>query len=257
MILVLDVGNTNIHGGLFAGERFLDQWRLTTYGPSTADELGLQLRQFVEAGGFRPGDITAVAVACVVPTLYSLIQGGITRYLGREPFFIEPGRHRTLPIHGYLPAEVGADRLANSVAGIELHGCPLIIVDFGTATTFDVVSAGGEYLGGAIAPGIEISLGALFGKAARLPRVDLVAPPTVIGRTTAESMQSGIIHGYAGLVDNLNRRIRDELKQETRAIATGGLAGIIVPHTSTVTTIEPTLTLQGIRLIWERNRPAG
>jgi type III pantothenate kinase len=253
-LLVLDVGNTNIHLGLFQGDRLLDQWRLGTPSGHTADELGLKIRQFLLGSGHDPGDLDGTAVASVVPNLEGVIRGGLERFLGGRVFFIEPGRHRTLPIRYLCPSEVGADRLANAVAGVRIAGTPLVIVDFGTATTFDVVSPGGEYLGGAIVPGIEISVGALFSKAARLPMIDLVPSERVIGRNTVESMRSGIVHGYAGLVDHLNRLIFRELGRKARVLATGGLAGIIVPYSATLRRIEPTLTLEGIRLIHHMNR---
>ncbi len=256
-LLVLDVGNTNIHLGLFRGEELLDQWRLGTPQGQTADELGLKVRHFLLGGGHDPGDLDGTAVASVVPNLEALIRDGLRRHLGRKSFFVEPGRHRTLPIRYHRPADIGADRLANAVAGVSLAGRPLVVVDFGTATTFDVVSARGEYLGGAIVPGIEISLGALSSKAARLPMIELHPSARVIGRSTAESMRSGIVHGYAGLVDHLNRLIFRELGRKAGVLATGGLAGIIAPYTATVRRIEPTLTLEGIRLIHQMNLPPG
>lgn len=254
MILALDVGNTNIHLGLFDGSSLLDQWRFATGSAMTADELGLLVDQFIRSGGFSFSKINGVAVACVVPPMYSIIREGLSRYVDLGIFFVDPERHDTLPILYDKPGDVGADRLANTIAGIDLEGCPLVVVDFGTATTFDVVSADGEYLGGAIAPGIEISIGALFSRASRLPRVDLVAPGRAVGKTTSESMQSGIIYGYAGLVDHLIELIWKELGAESGVIATGGLAKTIAPYTKTVHRIEPTLTLEGILKIFMKNR---
>ncbi len=253
MILTLDIGNTNIHFGLFEGGDLLSQWRISTDPQATSDELGLAIVRFLKAGGYPPGEVNGVAAACVVPPLDGIVEGGIDRYLGREVFFVDPVGNSGMDILYDRPSEVGADRVANAVAGVELAGAPLVIVDFGTATTFDVVSPGGEYLGGVIAPGIELSIGALTHKAARLPRIDLGVPERVIGRTTTESIRSGIVHGYAGLVDRIVGNILDELGGPAEILATGGLAGLIVPGTERVERIEENLTLEGIRLIYDRN----
>jgi type III pantothenate kinase len=246
---VLDVGNTTIHAGLFAGPRLTDQWRLATHATQTADELGLTLRQFLLMGGHDPAMVEGVAVASVVPPLEGMIRNGVVRATGHTPFFFQPGIHPVMPIVYDAPQEIGADRLANSLAGMRLAGCPLVVVDFGTATTFDVVSARGEYLGGAIAPGIELSLGALFSRTARLPQIEIKPPGRVIGRSTREGMQSGIVHGYAGLVDRLISLLRREIGSRTGVLATGGLAGTIAPYTRTVRRVVPHLTLEGIRLV--------
>jgi type III pantothenate kinase len=248
VLLVIDVGNTNIHCGLYEGPTLRAEWRMTT-APCTADEFGQAVRGFLAAEGIAAARVTAVACASVIPPMDGTIRDGIRRMLGHETFFVDPARHVTIPILCGRPSEVGADRVANAVAGLAGYGAPLIIVDFGTATTFDVLSTRGEYLGGAISPGLEISLAALFGRTARLPRIDLAPPERAIGHNTAEGMQSGIIYGYAGLVDGLVARIRAELGSPARVIATGGLAEVIAPHASTVSEVAPALTLEGIRLI--------
>jgi type III pantothenate kinase len=256
LMLVVDVGNTTIHAGLFEQECLRDQWRLPTRSDSTPDEIGLALSGAV-GHAVRHDRIDTVALACVVPQLMTALRIGIDRYFGLEPFLVDPSQHRIMPISYPRPAEIGADRLANAVAALELLPPPLVVIDFGTATTFDVISAAGEYMGGAIAPGIELSIQALFNKASRLPRIDLVAPSRAIGQSTAEGMQAGIIYGYAGLVDAVVRRIRGELGREAGAVATGGLAPAVVPFTETVQRIEPELTLAGIRIIHARNTPPG
>jgi type III pantothenate kinase len=253
MILVLDTGNTNIHFGLFRERELVVQWRISTDTRATSDELGLSLIKFIEGHGFSKGDIEGIAVASVVPPLFSVLKTGIERYIGQESFFIDPVLHAGMPILYDQPSDVGADRVANAVAGIEIAGKPLVIVDFGTATTFDVISGSGEYLGGVIAPGIELSIEALTHKAARLPRLDPALPSRVIGRNTRESMQSGIIFGYAGLVDHLIFQIHEEMEFEAEVVSTGGMASMIAPYTSRVKRIEPNLTLEGILLIYRRN----
>lgn len=250
--LVVDVGNTTFHLGLFDGRRLVEQWRLPTRADATSDEIGLAL-----SGALRSatcgGTVAAVTVACVVPPLVTVLRQAIARHFGVEAFLVDPSAHRTLPIGYPRPAEIGADRLANAVAALEMFAPPLIVIDFGTATTFDVINAEGEYRGGAIAPGVELSIQALFSKASRLPRIDLVAPSRAIGQSTVEGMQAGIIYGYAGLVDAVVRRIDGELGADASTVATGGLAPVVVPFTETVRQIEPELTLYGIRLIRERN----
>jgi len=253
MILALDTGNTNIHFGLFEGRELLVQWRIPTNSRATSDELGLSLVKFIEGDGFSKDAIEGVAVASVVPPLFSILKKGIQRYLGHEAFFIDPVVHAGMPILYENPSEVGADRMANAIAGVELVGKPLVIVDFGTATTFDVITDKGEYMGGVIAPGIELSIEALTHKAARLPRLDLAVPTRIIGRNTGESMQSGIVYGYAGLVDHLIGLIHGEMGVEAEVVSTGGMAAMIAPYTSRIRRIEPNLTLQGIDHIYRMN----
>lgn len=254
MLLVLDIGNTNITAGVFEGDKLLAAWRIASRRDQTADELGLLLRQFLREAALAPEAVGDVVACSVVPPLNPTVEKMCQRYFGRQVFWVGPGTRTGVPVKTENPREVGADRVVNAAAGYTLYGGPLIVVDFGTATTFDVVSAKGEYIGGAIAPGVGISCEALFNRAARLPRVDLVPPPSVIGRNTVHSMQAGIIFGFAGLVDEIVRRIWAELKEETKVVATGGLASLIARESKTIQKIDPYLTLTGLRLIYERNQ---
>lgn len=254
MLLALDVGNTQSVFGLFQGETLLADWRLATRAEATADELGTLLHALLERGGHEPRRIEGVVVASVVPDLNETVATMARRYLGREALFVGPGTRSGMAILYENPHEVGADRIVNAVAARSRHGAPVIVVDFGTATTFDVVAPGGEYLGGVIAPGPRIAAEALFERAARLHRVSLERPERVIGRTTEQSLKSGLYHGYADLVLGLIRRIRAELGQEAPVVATGGLAAIYARELDLVAAIEPHLTLEGLRLIWQKNR---
>lgn len=253
MLLAIDLGNTNLTFGLFEGDRLRHDWRLATRRDSMPDELGLLMVQLMQQEGFEAKDVDAVVVASVVPPLNSSLVQAIERYFGKEPLMVGPGVKTGLKIHYRDPKEVGADRIVAAMAAFKKYGGPLIIVDFGTATTFDVVSREGDYLGGAIAPGMGISVDALYQRAARLQRVELKAPANVIGRTTAESMQAGIIFGYTAQVEGMVARIRTELGQPARVIATGGFAGLIAEQTPVIEVVDQRLMLEGLRLIYQLN----
>ncbi len=253
LLLVLDVGNTNTVVGLFDGEELRSRWRLTTQIDRTADEVGLWLRQLLDWEGVEPSELTAVAVGSVVPPMDPRLDEGIKRYLRLDPFFVVPGIQSGMPLRVEAPHELGADRLCDAVAAYELFGGPCVVIDFGTAVTWEVVSAEGEYLGGAIAPGPGVTADALASKTAKLPRVAMSPPPRVIGKGTVDSIQSGVFYGYLGLVEGVTRRILDELGQAT-VVATGGFAENLSRHSSVIEHVEPDLTLLGLRLLWARNR---
>jgi type III pantothenate kinase len=256
MLLAIDVGNTNIVLGVFDGEALKVSWRLLTLRERTADEVGLMITGLFAYGQIAPASISGVVLASVVPTLTPIMQGMVRRYFGREALVVDPTSNAGMPILYENPAEVGADRIANSVAAYEQYGprgLPLIIADLGTATTFDAVTASGEYLGGVICPGPQIAADALFQRAARLPRVEVRKPRSVIGRTTVGAIESGLFYGYLGMVEQLVRRMTDELGGRATCIATGGLAPLIVPETNVFAATEPDITLHGLRLVWQRN----
>lgn len=258
MLLAIDIGNTNIVIGVFSGKRIARSWRLATSRDRTADELGLMVADLLDRARIKPARIDGVVLASVVPQLTGPMIDMCRRYLGAEPLNLEPGVTTGMTILYDNPAEVGADRIVNGIAAFEKYGRsreePLIVVDFGTATTFDAITAKGEYLGGVICPGIGISADALFQRAARLPRIDVRKPPNVIGRTTVTSMQSGLFFGYVGMVEGLVHRLRAELGGHAYCVATGGLADVIAPETHVVDAVDRDLTLDGLRLLWERNR---
>lgn len=258
MLLAIDIGNTNIVLGVFEGQTLGRSWRLATMRERTADEMGLLVSELLERAGIRPAAIGGVVMASVVPPLTASVIDMSERYLGARPLNLEPGVNTGMPVLYEHPADVGADRIVNSIAAYELfgrqRGTPLIVVDFGTATTFDAVSAAGEYLGGVICPGIQISADALFQRAARLPRIEVRKPARVVGKTTVGSMQSGLFFGYVGMVEGLVARVRAELGGAAYCIATGGLAGVIAPETRAIEAVEPDLTLTGLRMVWERNQ---
>lgn len=252
MLLALDVGNTNIHLGVFSGAGLLAHWDVSHNRDRTADELGLLLRQLFEQRGVPATGLKGASIASVVPMTTATVEAAVRRAFGIEAFVLGPGADAGIPVRYDDPREVGADRIANAVGGFAKYGGPLIVVDFGTATTFDAIAADGSYLGGAIAPGLRISIEALSQRAARLPRIELVRPDKAIGSNTAASMQAGIIFGYAGLVESLVGRISREIGGSPRVIATGGLAELIVRETGAVALIDQHLTLEGLRLLWER-----
>jgi type III pantothenate kinase len=256
-LLTIDVGNTNTVLGVHEGEELKAHWRLTTRREQTADEYGILVRSLFAASSVDIGQMAGVALASVVPPLTSVVVALCRQYLGHEPLVIEPGVKTGMPILYEPPSDVGADRIVNGVAALATYGGPVIVVDFGTATTFDVVTKKGEYIGGVICPGIGISADALFQRAARLPRVDIKNPGKVIGRSTVGSIQSGLYFGYAAMVEGIIARIRAELGEPVRAVATGGLAESLAADIPSIEAVDPVLTLTGLRLIWTRNRAAG
>jgi type III pantothenate kinase len=257
LLLAIDVGNTNIVIGVFEGERLAGSWRLATFRERTADEIGLTVVQLLRHWQVDAGRVTGIVMASVVPPLTGTLTAMAERYFGLTTLTVDDRIRTGMPILYRNPAEVGADRVVNGIAAYERYGrpagAPVIVVDFGTATTIDAVTARGEYLGGVICPGVQISADALFQRAARLPRVDVKRPPQVIGQTTVESMQSGLFYGYLGLVEGLVRRIRHELGETAITVATGGLAHVIAPETTVLQHVEPDLTLHGLRIVWNRN----
>jgi type III pantothenate kinase len=254
MLLAVDVGNTQTVLGLFDGEQLVEHWRVATEAERTGDELAALFSDLLELRGRAFGDVSGVSFASTVPLLVRAYQELAERHMGAPILVLGPGTRTGIPILYDDPREVGPDRIANAVAARERYGAPCIVVDFGTSTNFDAVSAEGEYVGGVLAPGIEISMEALFARAARLTKVDFVEPETVIGKTTVASLQSGLVYGFAGQVDGIVERMRDELGDTAPAIATGGLAELIAPHARTIEKVDPLLTLDGLRLVWDRNR---
>jgi len=254
MLLAFDVGNTTIAVGLFRGRKLVKSWKIKTDNDKTADEYGAVLLDLIRIAGLAAGKVTGAIISSVVPPLTSVIEDVCRIYFATTASVVGPGLKTGMPILYENPLEVGADRITASVAAFEKYGGPLIVLDFGTATTFDAVSAKGEYLGGAIAPGIRISAEALYLKTARLPRIEIRKPKRAIGRTTVSSMQSGLYFGYIGLVTKTIEEIRKELGQDARVIATGGFGGQIASELTEIQAYEPDLVLEGLRIIHERNR---
>jgi type III pantothenate kinase len=253
MLLVVDVGNTQTHFGAYRGGELLEHWRFATVRESTADELGAALRNLVELRGIGLADLDASIVSSTVPQLGPAWVGVAERYLDHAMLIVGPGLKTGMPIRYDNPREIGPDRLVNAVAAYDRVRGACVVVDFGTAVTYDPVSASGEYLGGIIFPGVEISMEALTARAAALPRIDLAPPRALIGKTTVDAIRSGIVFGFAAQVDGIVRRLRAEMGEETEVIATGGLAGHIVPFTETIDVTDDLLTLTGLRLLHERN----
>jgi type III pantothenate kinase len=254
MLLAIDIGNTNIVFGVYNEKNIMDYWRINSDPHKTADEYGILFREALKSANAGIKDIDHIIIASVVPPLTTLIQRMIERYFKVHAVMVDEHTKTGIKNCYENPGDVGADRIVNAVAAYTIYGGPVIIVDFGTATTFCAVSRESEYLGGVIAPGIMISLEALFQKTAKLPKVTLELPETVIGRNTIASIQSGIIYGYAGLVDEVVDRIKKEMAGEPYVVATGGLAEMIAPQTRNIKEINPMLTLEGLRLVFEMNR---
>ena len=255
MLLCIDVGNTNIVLGVTDRDRIVDHWRIRTEKEATADELGIIIDDLFRLSNIRMESISGIIISCVVPPLLNAIEGLSRRYFNVKPLIVGPGLKTGMPIHYPNPKEVGADRIVNAVAAFEKYHTGLIIVDFGTATTFDCVSYEGAYLGGVIAPGVMISCEALFQKASKLPRVEIFTKPeNVIAKDTISSMQVGIIYGYAGLVDGITNRIKKEKGEDMKVIATGGLATLIYEESETIENVEEFLTLEGLMIIYNRNK---
>ncbi len=253
MLFVIDVGNTQTVMGVYDKDHLLVNWRLSTDIRRSGDELWVVLRNLFREANLDTADIDGICISTVVPPLQGVLDDVCKRYFRCKPISVEPGIKTGLSILYDNPREVGADRIVNSVAGINLYGCPLILVDFGTATTFDCISAKAEYLGGVIVPGITISAEALFQRAAKLHRVELIAPKKTIGKDTSSAMRSGLVFGYAELVDGMVRRIKEEIDGKARVIATGGNAEIIAEHSREIEEVNPLLTLIGLRMIYEKN----
>ena len=254
MLLVVDVGNTNTVLGLFDGDQLVHDWRIRTVVDHTVDEYGMLIYNLYKTSRISSRKIRDIIISCVVPPMLNILEPLCQKYFNLKPLIVGPGVKTGMPIFYDNPKEVGADRIVNAVAGYEKYKKDLIIVDFGTATTFDYVSEKGEYMGGCISPGIMISSDALFERAAKLPRVELSKPKSIVAKDTVSSMQAGIMYGYAGLVDGICDRMKAEVKSNPLVVATGGLARIVAPETKSIDVVDEMLTLEGLRIIYLRNR---
>jgi type III pantothenate kinase len=253
MLLAIDIGNTNVVLGVFEGERLRESWRIGTKSSITADEYAVIVKDLFAFSGIDFRQIDGIIISTVVPPLLSIMTEMSRKYFKIEPMVVTSELKTGITLRYENPREIGADRIVNAAAAFRLYGGPLIIIDFGTATTFCAVNRNGEYLGGAITPGVKISAEALYQRAAKLPRVELVRTQTIIGRDTVSAMQAGILYGYAGLVDGIVERMKKELSPEARVIATGGLAELVAPETRSAIEVRPNLTLEGLRLIYDAN----
>jgi len=255
MLLVIEVGNTNTKIGVYEGPRLLGSWRLTSRREQTADEYGLFIETLLRTRGFAPSSISGAAISNVVPPVQQTLEWMCEQYFGVTPFTVEPGVNTPIPLEVEEPRQVGADRVVKAVAALTLYGPPLIVIDFGTATTFDCINTRGAFIGGAIAPGISTASDALLNRAARLFRVELVRPKDAIGRDTVSNIQSGIVYGWAGLVDGIVERMKAEMEGSPRVIATGGQAGLIANVARSIQDVHEHLAFEGLRLLWERAHP--
>jgi type III pantothenate kinase len=254
MLLAIDIGNTNVVLGVFEGERLRESWRIGTKASITADEYAVIVKDLFAFSGIDFRQIDGIIISTVVPPLLSIMTEMSRKYFKIEPLVVTSELKTGITLSYENPREIGADRIVNAAAAFRLYGGPLIIIDFGTATTFCAVTANGEYLGGAITPGVKISAEALYQRAAKLPRVELTRPRTIIGRDTVSAMQAGILYGYAGLVDGIVERMKKELSPDARVIATGGLAELVTPEARSAIEVRPNLTLEGLRFIFDANR---